>query len=258
MERIDDHQDRLEISFDSAESAIMSSKLEASIFLFCVRNLGTERTKIFVSNAVYTTALGEEIDQDVWLDRLGYGPEGFSLAPNTFKKIGCVFYKHKLPILLEGDKISLAGHIAGGLNIYNFTFQCSTASTAIYELFSSSVEPSPEVKLKLPVTDLVERLELLEEKVGVRFEGVYAVCEKRVLRTSTNYSVVVNFDVVAADSALAVSFYVCLNAYNSDGQLLSTEKQILLKNSFLGIQSCTLQLVSDQVPSCLRLFPSVL
>lgn len=256
MKRIDSHQGEIEISFDSAKSATMRSDDEASIFYFSVKNLGAKRAKIFVSNAVYTTVLGEDIDHDVWLSGFGNGAEGFSLTSSAFKKIGCVFYKNKLPRLLAGDKITLTGRVAGGTNICTFIFHCTSASASMYQLLSTSVEPSAELGEKFEVTGLVERLELLEEKIGVRFEGIYAVCEKRESECSTEYSILVNFDIVATDSALGFSFKPRLNAYNAEGQLLSTETDFINKDSFLGIQSCKIRVACNQIPSRMRLFPS--
>lgn len=112
----------IQISFQSAESASMNGGEDAYIFYFAAKNLCPKRAKLFVSPAIYLTQEGEEIDQDVWLAGLGNGVGGFTLSSGTFKKIGCVFFKSKLPRFSGGDKIRLIAWIDGGNSSHEILF----------------------------------------------------------------------------------------------------------------------------------------
>lgn len=112
------------------------------------------------------------------------------------------------------------------------------------------------VEVKREITDLVDRLELLEDKCGIRLDGVYAVCSGMVLDGKEEYSVEVNCDIVGTGAELERSFNLRLNAYNSAGQLLKTDTIFIHKGDFSGFQSCSIRLYCDQFPHRLRLFPS--
>ena len=257
MEPDNDQEREIEISFDYVESATMrGDDAGAFIFYFNVKNLSSKRAKLFVSTAAYTTALDEEIDQDVWLSGIGNGVAGFFVTASAFKKIGCVYYTRKLPKLFDGDKIRLSGRPDKGCNNYHFVFHCVDAPNNKYELLSSSVEPIHAEESKFEITHLVERLELLEDKLGVRFEGLYVVCTKRTSETPADYVVEANFDVVGMGATLERSFSPRLNAYNAEGQLLNTATSFIHNGNFVGIESCQVELICDMAPVRLRLFPS--
>jgi ankyrin repeat protein len=105
---------------------------------------------------------------------------------------------------------------------------------------------------KREITELVDRLELLEDKLGIRLEGIYAVCAGQ----AGQYAVEVNCDLIGTGATLEHSFSLRLNAYNTAGQLLKTETAFIHNEKFTGLQSCSLRMYCDQLPHRLRLFPS--
>lgn len=109
-------------------------------------------------------------------------------------------------------------------------------------------------KGKKEITEIVERLELLEEKFGVAISGLYAICEPR---DWTPYLVTINFDLASLSGGkLERSFAVYANAYNSAGQLLNMSRPCIDANDFMGLQSFSLCLEVDQVPEKIRLYPA--
>lgn len=106
------------------------------------------------------------------------------------------------------------------------------------------------------ITSIIERLELIEEKLGVRFDGVYGVCVKRSFEDPEDFLIEVNFDVIGTEETLKRSFSPTLSAYNLAGQLLNTETSFIHNVNFLGIQSIKIQLLCSESPVRLRLYPA--
>lgn len=262
----------IEISFHSAESATMEGGVGAYIFYFGVKNLRPKRAKLFVSPSIYLTQEGEEVDQDVWLAGLGNGVGGFALSSGTFKKIGCVFYKSKLPRFSGGDKILLTAWINGGSINHEFIFECTDARQNEFQLLSSSLEPrvaDAQESIAQSISDggnselthLVERFEVLEEDFGVSLEGIYFIWSKDY---QNRYQVNFNFDVVAINrdrineimaANLNQGFRIQVNFYNQNGQLIASTMDHIYQDSFPGFCSVSSQETMDQIPNRIRLFP---
>ncbi len=108
------------------------------------------------------------------------------------------------------------------------------------------------------ITSIIERLELIEEKLGVRFDGIYGVLVKRAWDNPIDFLIEVNLDVVGTEDTLKRSFKPTLSAYNSAGQLLNTNTSFIHNVNFLGIQSIKIQLLCAEAPLRLRLYPVVI
>lgn len=105
------------------------------------------------------------------------------------------------------------------------------------------------------ITSIIERLELIEEKLGVRFDGIYGVQIKRGWENPVDFLIEVNFDVVGTEDTLKRSFKPTLSAYNTAGQLLNTNTSFIHNDNFLGIESIKIQLLCAEPPVRLRLYP---
>jgi hypothetical protein len=134
---------------------------------------------------------------------------------------------------------------------------------AIGALTKSEISPTlapPEPQMtyseKREITDLIDRLELLEDKCGIRVEAVYATCEGSIVNGVGEYSLEVNCDIVGTGATLERSFHLRLNAYNPAGQLIKTGTDFISAGDFSGFQSCSIRLYCDHFPHRLRLFPS--
>lgn len=106
------------------------------------------------------------------------------------------------------------------------------------------------------ITSIIERLELIEERLGVRFDGIFGVQVKRGWENPVDYLIEVNFDVVGTEDTLKRSFKPTLSAYNSIGQLLNTATSFIHNVNFLGIQSIKIQLQCAESPVRIRLYPA--
>ena len=114
-----------------------------------------------------------------------------------------------------------------------------------------------ESGLAVEITDIVERLELIEEKLGVRFEGVCARARKRIENTNPDYIVEINFDVIGSEAELKQSLQPTLTAYNDMNQVIATDDTFINNDKFIGLQSCRIVIECHQKPRRLRLYPKI-
>lgn len=107
----------------------------------------------------------------------------------------------------------------------------------------------------IEITDLIERLELIEEKLGIRFDGICARARKKIENSPPDYVVEVTFDVVGIEPELKQDLKATLSAYNSNDQLINTDDFCILRTRFIGIESCKIYFDCHQQPVRLRLYP---
>ncbi len=119
-----------------------------------------------------------------------------------------------------------------------------------------SLESKIKEAIPSEITEIVERLELIEDKLGVRFDGIYAKQVKRSWENPIDFLIEVNFDVVGTENTLKRSFHPTLSAYNAAGQLLDSNTSFVYNNNFLGIESKRIQLICAEAPVRLRLYPA--
>jgi len=119
-----------------------------------------------------------------------------------------------------------------------------------------SIQKKIDEAAPVVITSIIERLELIEEKLGVRFDALYGVCIKRTWETPEDFLIEVNFDVIGTVATLKRSFKPTLSAYNSAGQLLNTESSFIHNVNFLGIESMKIQLLCREIPVRVRLYPA--
>lgn len=131
-------------------------------------------------------------------------------------------------------------------------------------LIENGAEPSPQtasedvMSEKLEITNIVERLELLEEKFGIAISALFASCYYESYGTPPYHAVTINFDVTSLSGGkLECSFKISASAYNLAGQLLGTSSTYINNEEFIGFGPESILCHLDQAPAKIRLFPSV-
>jgi hypothetical protein len=110
------------------------------------------------------------------------------------------------------------------------------------------------------ITNIIERLELLEEKFGITISGLYADSKPVRVNGVEGYIYIrINFDLTSlAGDKLERDFSVVASVYNSAGQLLDTKSTLIYADKFNGFSSVSMSLYDlDQTPAKIRLFPKV-
>jgi hypothetical protein len=114
-----------------------------------------------------------------------------------------------------------------------------------------------EISKKFEVTQIVERLELLEEKMGISISGLYASIVQRSWANPPDFLLRLNFDIVTGGgAALENSFYLRAAAYNEAGQAIGKDETFIYNKEFLGFDSRAIEMAVDQKPAKIRLFPA--
>jgi hypothetical protein len=98
------------------------------------------------------------------------------------------------------------------------------------------------------ITDLVERLELIEERFGLRFDAIYADYD-----LERPYPLEINFDVLSDGQELEDSRSVITSVYNEKGQLIATDTTYVIPGSFVGIESFS-RLIDCALPARIRIY----
>ncbi|MGG7105014.1 hypothetical protein [Rhodococcus sp. 24CO] len=107
--------------------------------------------------------------------------------------------------------------------------------------------------ISIELTDRIERMDALEDRLGIELEALYAVYK------NDGYSseLLVNFDLIAASGKIDDSLEVNISVYNRNGQLVATKYAYVSKAGFIGFQSCSQRLDCDEPPSKIRIYPTV-
>jgi hypothetical protein len=99
----------------------------------------------------------------------------------------------------------------------------------------------------------VERIEMLEQKIGIRIDNVYACLNSE----PPNFQVRSHCDITATNGDTIVdAIEVNAVAYNRAGQAIGKSSELLLPEHFLGFDSLEFYFVVEQPPVKVRLFPT--
>lgn len=106
------------------------------------------------------------------------------------------------------------------------------------------------------VTDLIERLEAFEDRLGVSLEGLFAKMSDRYDMTRIH----VNGELhLREGTELKQLLEVVATVYDSSGRVLDVNEAILHPNSFYGFEAFSLSIyVGDNQPAKIRVYPKVL
>jgi len=111
------------------------------------------------------------------------------------------------------------------------------------------------VSRRIEITDRVQRIESIEQKLGVTIQSVYAVW------TSDEYSqqLTVNFDVLGGGADLDDGISLVASVYNDKNQLIGTSQSFIDEESFVGFESISLTLFDVvEPPALIRVTPKPL
>lgn len=107
---------------------------------------------------------------------------------------------------------------------------------------------------EIEITSNVERLELIEEKLGINITGIYAFFKTL---DGGRFYIGVNFDVSSSNGEpLKQSISIRATAYNEIGQAIGMSSTSVNNDDFLGFDSKSIIFLTDQPPEKIRLFPT--
>ncbi|WP_238419496.1 hypothetical protein [Gordonia sp. 'Campus'] len=106
----------------------------------------------------------------------------------------------------------------------------------------------------MEITERIERLPAVEQKMGLSFEALYATFD----RDDYQVGVTVNCDVIGASASLSSPVQVVVGVYNKQDQLVGTEAHLISDSAFAGIDSISVHVETHEAPARLRIYPKPL
>lgn len=236
------------------------------VFNITVKNSNGQTEVIFIDSVTYAKVSGIELTDGGWVEEESKFDAGVKILPNKGKLGRLRFWRDNLDEIEVGDLIFMSTYIAGTQKSYSYSFQCSSIDPVAFSLRSvDEIKLDAEAKRlmhiqrnkKIDITELVDRLEILEQRVGIEISGLLALIKINEYNNPKNFKIQVNFDISSINGdKLNENFQICLTAYNKYAQSLGTTQEYIYNESFLGFDSKSIELTVDEIPSKLRLFPA--
>ena len=155
-------------SFGTVEHADMKSGDTAFIIYISITNNASKQIHLKLPPSKYVTCIGEEIEQDVWLNGLINGGHGATIRAGAFGKVGLVFFKSKLLGINTGDHLYVTVSLSRLSRRFDFCFRCTDHALRAFTLIAAAAgdEHAEEEDVASPpsseMSGILERLELLE------------------------------------------------------------------------------------------------
>lgn len=222
---------------------------------FVIANTEAKARQVTVSKANYVTKSGEQFEQDNWLT--GTLIESGRIQGGAQRKCGLIFFKNNVKTVSEGDSIHLEIGVPDRSKKLNLKFEIikdSVKGTTLGVLTEMQAEEcddasSPEKKL----LKKVERLEVFEERAGVKLEGLCV----RISPDSNRFEV--NGELYPRDGLhLSRTVELVFTIYGKDGGVLSTTSQTFYKDSFYGFEPFSVDIYNVEASKVgkIRVYPN--
>jgi len=261
-----------DVTMSSIESVVTKDNERAFSIYLDIKNISEKRIKVEFPLTSYLTTKGFEIDQDYWQIGFANHTNGILIKSGAYKRAGLFYLKNKLVKISIGDKLTIEATVNPQNVKYIVTLRCESIEPYLFTPISVEKEELPQAEIsssdklrpaadwiagqKKEITSLIERFELLEEKLGISFSGIYATAEKRCI-DPVDYELCINFDIQSANgSPLEDSLSIRAVAYNEIGQSLGVNEEYVSSEDFIGFDSKSIQFWIDQPPTKIRLFPA--
>lgn len=204
---------------------------------FKISNQTSKKVDIQVEELFKINSKNAQFEKDYWLT--GFSVDDTSIQAGAYKTAGAIFLNSvsgninktcKTGIIVK-DKTN--GFIYDALFILK-DYRWSLLSCDITE---EQIIPKLESKLKKSV----ERLELFEEKLGVRLDNIS-------VKTDEYYKITVLGEIFSSSGeSLNQNIYLNANLYNSDGDLIGTESEYIDVEDFMGYDTFKFYFYEDDI-----------
>lgn len=224
------------------------------VFFLKIFNKSSNKRQVKVNKAIYLTKGKEQLDQDSWKD--GYLNDKDVLFGNAFKIAGLEFKKEKLKAVKEGDSIYTTIELPDEGSAMNISFKKNGNDWDIVEIEQS------EIKIKLTPEQLassilkkIERMEILEENLGITFENISVVC--KINDDLDDIKIFLEVHPITG-TTVKDSFYIkCVN-YGYDGSIIAEQGNYVNHREFFGFELFEMSLyhVVHEEINKIRIYPT--
>lgn len=189
----------------------------------------TDRDATFeVAESIYVTKDKEQLERGGFY--LGYSLSGIVKA-GARRKAGIIFFKNRLPKIRAGDQLFIDVVLSDRPKIsLRFGYRPREEGWLLLERNVEEVDTKPTPKeLSELLTEGIERLDVLEERLGVSLENLYVAVDN-------DYSSIRITGELHASSGTALShdLEVVAAMYDENGRLVKTTSRSFLEKIFFG------------------------
>jgi hypothetical protein len=105
------------------------------------------------------------------------------------------------------------------------------------------------------ITNIVERMEVLEDRAGIRIQGIMATVETEA-NDDGEFCVTLMAEMVASGN-IPLGHHVAIdfNAYNAKGQVCGTSFAFILNDQFIGIGTLNETIHCKSYPTKIKIIP---
>jgi hypothetical protein len=204
-----------------------SKKGEGNTIYVKIFNQTLKKIDIKIKQIYKINTENAQFEKDYWLN--GFNIEDSSINSGVYKTAGAIFLNSvggninkncKTGIIVE-DKTN--GLLYDALFVLNEKNRWSFVQCDVKEEDKIPDISTIEKKLK----NSIERLELFEEKLGVRLDNLS-------VKIDDKYKIKVLGEIFSTDESLNQNIFLNVNLYNHDGDLINTRKLFFNKEKFMG------------------------
>jgi len=168
-----------------------------------------------------------QFEKDYWLN--GFNIEDSSINSGAYKTAGAIFLNSVSGNINKNNKTGIIVEDKTNGLLYDALFILHENN--IWSLIQCDVkeeEKIPKIStIEAELKNSIERLELFEEKLGVRLDNLS-------VKIDDKYKMKVLGEIFSTDESLNQNIFLNVNLYNHDGDLVNTQKRFFNKEKFMG------------------------
>lgn len=225
------------------------------VFFLKIDNLTSNERLLHLNESSYVTNKREHLMQDFW--DLGYMKIDDSIKPNSFKKAGIIFCKHKLDSVSDNDILCISFNLPHEGVEVSINFLRKSKGWEINEINKKDLEiEKPKLtpqQLEKKLHNCIERFEAFEERLNVSLENISI----NVYNEYSNYIEI--FCEVHSTNGLTIneSMQIEFILYNHESKIIKGAVSSIQSSQFYGFEIVNQQISLDNIDDIakIRIYP---
>ena len=106
------------------------------------------------------------------------------------------------------------------------------------------------------ITDKIERLEVMEEKLGISIESLYAAINKS--NNKNEYFFELNGEIHPTNgTTIDKTMRIVVSLHDDDGRVVGRKEHWVTPDSFFGLESFSVYITTQIFPCKIRIYPTM-
>lgn len=210
---------------------------DGNTIYFKISNQTSKKIEIQVEELFKINTKNAQFEKDYWLT--GFIVDDTSIKPGAYKTAGGIFLNSVSGDIYQTCKAGIIVRDKTNGFLYDALF---TLKDYKWSLLSCDVIEEQNIpKLESKLKNSVERLELLEEKLGIRIDNIS-------VKTSESFEIAVLGEIFSlSGDSLKHNININANLYNSDGDLIDTAYTYIYSEDFMGYDTFKINFYDDDI-----------